>query len=211
MEEKLQYILEESSKLFLRYSIKSLSMDDIARQLGVSKKTLYQYFSDKKELVQSVMKFHMEQTNRCFQNLKFTDGNAIDILLEVSQILIEQMGQINPAVKYDLKKYYPEAFKTMMDYKRGKILSHIERNLSQGIKEGLYRKDMNTHVIAYFYLIRMDQFLSMEADDDTIKNISSETILTELFIYHIRGIANDKGLEYLEGKLIKERRNKKAK
>jgi len=99
----------------------------------------------------------------------------------------------------------------MMDYKRGKILSHIERNLSQGIKEGLYRKDMNTHVIAYFYLIRMDQFLSMEADDDTIKNISSETILTELFIYHIRGIANDKGLEYLEGKLIKERRNKKAK
>ena len=121
------------------------------------------------------------------------------------------MGQINPAVKYDLKKYYPEAFKTMMDYKRGKILSHIERNLSQGIKEGLYRKDMNTHVIAYFYLIRMDQFLSMEADDDTIKNISSETILTELFIYHIRGIANDKGLEYLEGKLIKELRNKKAK
>lgn len=66
MEEKLQYILEESSKLFLRYGIKSLSMDDIARQLGVSKKTLYQYFSDKKELVQSVMKFHMEQTNRCF-------------------------------------------------------------------------------------------------------------------------------------------------
>lgn len=211
MEEKLKYILEESSKLFMRYGIRSMSMDDVARQLGISKKTLYQYFADKKELVHSVMKFHMDQTNHCFHDMKVDPGNAIDILLRVSQILIEQMGQMNPSVKYDLSKYYPEAFKTLMDYKRGQVLDHIERNLVQGIKEGLYRKDMNTRVIAYFYLIRMDQFMSMEPDDEKMKNINSEEILTELFIYHVRGIANQKGLEYLESKLVKELRSKKSK
>jgi len=211
MEEKLKYILEESSKLFIRYGIRSMSIDDVARQLGISKKTLYQYFADKKELVQSVMKYHMDQTNNSFHGMKETPGNAIDILLRVSQILIEQMGQMNPSVTYDLSKYYPEAFKTLMDYKRGQVLDHIERNLQQGIKEGLYRKDMNTRVIAYFYLIRMDQFMSMEPDDEKMKNTSSAEILTELFIYHVRGIVNPKGLEYLESKLVKELRNKKSK
>lgn len=211
MEEKLKFILEETSRHFMRYGIRSMSMDDVARELGISKKTLYQYFADKKELVHSVMKYHMDKTNDCFHNMKVEPGNAIDILLRVSQILIEQMGQMNPSVKYDLSKYYPEAFKTLMDYKRGQVLDHIERNLMQGIKEGLYRKDMNTRVIAYFYLIRMDQFMSMEPDDEKMKNINSEEILTELFIYHVRGIVNPKGLEYLESKLLKELRNKKSK
>ncbi len=211
MEEKLKFILEETSKHFIRYGIRSMSMDDVARQLGISKKTLYQYFADKKELVHSVIKFHMDQTNNCFHNMKVEPGNAIDILLRVSQILIEQMGQMNPSVKYDLSKYYPESFKNLMDYKRGQVLDHIERNLQQGIKEGLYRKDMNTRVIAYFYLIRMDQFMSMEPEDEKMKNINSAEILTELFIYHVRGIANEKGIEYLEKSLMKDIKNKKNK
>jgi len=208
MEEKLKFILEESSKLFMRYGIRSMSMDDVARQLGISKKTLYQYFADKKELVQSVMKFHMDQTNTCFHGMKETPGNAIDILLRVSQILIEQMGQMNPSVTSDLSKYYPESFKTLMDYKRGQVLDHIERNLQQGIKEGLYRKEMNTRVIAYFYLIRMDQVMTMEPDDEKMKNITTEAILNELFVYHVRGIANEKGIEYLENTLMKDLKNK---
>jgi len=204
MEEKLKFILEETSRHFMRYGIRSMSMDDVAGELGISKKTLYQYFADKKELVHSVVKFHMDQTNNCFHNMKVEPGNAIDILLRVSEILIEQMGQMNPSVKYDLRKYYPESFKNLMDYKRGQVLDHIERNLQQGIKEGLYRKDMNTRVIAYFYLMRMDQFLSMELEDEKMKNIHFTEILKELFIYHVRGIANEKGIEYLEKNLMKE-------
>lgn len=209
MEEKLKYILEETSKLFMRYGIRSMSMDDVARQLGISKKTLYQYFADKKELVQSVMQYHQDQTNSCFQHMKKEDGNAIDILLKVSEILIEQMGQMNPSVKYDLSKYYPDAFKSFMDYKRGHVLDHIERNLMQGIKEGLYRKEMNTRIIAYFYLIRMDQVMAMEPDDEKMKSITTEAILNELFVYHVRGIANEKGIEYLENTLMKDLKNKR--
>lgn len=211
MEEKLKYILDESSKLFTRFGVKSVSMDEVASQLGISKKTLYQYFSDKKDLVLSVMKAHMDGTNECFKELKNVEGNAIDILIKVSQILIERMGKMNPAVNYDLKKYYPEAFKAVMEYKRIHVLENIEKNLIQGIREGLYRKDMNTRVIAYFYLIRMDQLISLEPDDEKMKNMNTEAILNELFIYHIRGIANDKGIEYLETKVMKDIKQKKSK
>ncbi|MPL94179.1 hypothetical protein SDC9_40329 [bioreactor metagenome] len=209
MEEKLKHILEETTKLFLRYGIKSISMDDIARHLGISKKTLYQFFSDKKDLVLSVMNFHLEQTDSCFRQISEEDGNAIDILVQVSRLLIEKFGKLNPSVTFDLQKYYPEAFRIMMDHKHSHILENIERNLKRGIREGLYRKDINTRIIAYFYLVRMDHIFSIDPDNESMKDLSMEKVLTELFVYHIRGIANEKGIEYFETKLLKEIKPKK--
>lgn len=209
MEEKVKHILEETTKLFIRYGVKSVSMDDVARHLGMSKKTLYQYFTDKKDLVTSVMNYHMNDTTECFHALAMEDGNAIDILLKVSRILIEKFGKLNSSVNYDLQKYYPEAFKAMMDHKKSHILENIERNLNRGIKEGYYRKDFNVTVVAYFYLVRMDHVFSIDPDNEPMKNISLETVLRELFVYHIRGIANEKGIEYLETKLMKELKAKK--
>lgn len=204
MEEKIVFILEETSKLFIKYGIKSVSMDDIARHLGMSKKTLYQYFSDKKDLVLSVLKYHMSDTNECFQQLAQEDGNAIDILVKVSQILIEKFGRLNTSVTFDLQKYYPEAHRVMTDHKREHIMQNIILNLNRGIKEGLYRSDLNTAVIAYFYMVRMDHVFLIDSDNDALKNVTMEEILKELFIYHIRGIANEKGIEYLEKKLLKD-------
>lgn len=196
--------MEETSKLFIKYGIKSVSMDDISRHLGMSKKTLYQYFSDKKDLVLSVLKHHISDTNECFQRLAIDNGNAIDILVKVSQILIEKFGRINTSVTYDLQKYYPEAHRIMSDHKREHIIQNIIMNLNRGIKEGLYRSDLNTAVIAYFYMVRMDHVFMIDSDNEAFKNATMEEILKELFIYHIRGIANKKGLEYLENKLLKD-------
>ncbi len=196
--------MEETSKLFIKYGIKSVSMDDISRHLGMSKKTLYQYFSDKKDLVLSVLKHHISDTNECFQRLAIDNGNAIDILVKVSQILIEKFGRINTSVTYDLQKYYPEAHRIMSDHKREHIIQNIIMNLNRGIKEGLYRSDLNTAVIAYFYMVRMDHVFMIDSDNEAFKNVTMEEILKELFIYHIRGIANKKGLEYLENKLLKD-------
>jgi AcrR family transcriptional regulator len=204
MDEKIVFIVEETSKLFIKYGIKSVSMDDISRHLGMSKKTLYQYFSDKKDLVLSVLKHHISDTNECFQRLAIDNGNAIDILVKVSQILIEKFGRINTSVTYDLQKYYPEAHRIMADHKREHIIQNIIMNLNRGIKEGLYRSDLNTAVIAYFYMVRMDHVFMIDSDNEAFKNVTMEEILKELFIYHIRGIANKKGLEYLENKLLKD-------
>ncbi len=209
MEEKVKFILEETSKLFIRYGIRSVSMDDVARHLGMSKKTLYQYFSDKRDLVVTVMNYHLDDTDDCFREISEKDGNAIDILMMVSRLLIEKFGRLNPSVTFNLQKYYPEAFKAMMEHKHNHILENIERNLKRGIREGLYRKDINTRVIAYFYLVRMDHVFAIHPDNEQMKGINMEEILRELFVYHIRGIANEKGMEYFETKLLKELKPKK--
>jgi len=209
MDEKTKHIIEETSKLFIRYGVKSVSMDDVANHLGMSKKTLYQHFADKKDLVLSIIMHHAAETNVCFQELSKLDGNAIDILVKVSEILIENFGRINPAVNFDLQKYYPEAFKFLMDHKRSHVLENIELNLNRGIKEGLYRKGLNVKIIAYFYMARMDQIFALDAGDESLKDVKTEDILRELLIYHIRGIANEKGIEYLENKLLKELKGKK--
>lgn len=201
--------MEETSKLFIKYGIKSVSMDDIARHLGMSKKTLYQYFSDKKDLVVSVLKYHMSDTNECFQHLANEEGNAIDILVKVSQILIEKFGRLNTSVTFDLQKYYPEAHRIMTEHKKTHMMKNIIMNLNRGISEGIYRADLNTAVIAYFYMVRMDHVFMIDSDDETLKNVKMEEILNELFIYHIRGIANEKGIEYLEKKLLKDLNKRK--
>lgn len=209
MEEKEVFILEETSKLFIRYGIRSVSMDDVARHLGMSKKTLYQYFSDKHDLVLTVMNHHLQDIDSCFKQISEKEGNAIDILMMVSRLLIDKFGRLNSSISFDLQKYYPEAFKAMMEHKHNHILENIERNLKRGIQEGLYRKDINTRVIAYFYMIRMDHVFDIDPDNELMKNISLEEILRELFVYHIRGIANNKGIEYFETKLLKDLKSKK--
>jgi len=184
-------------------------MDDIARHLAMSKKTLYQYFSDKKDLVLSVLQYHMSDTTACFQKLASEEGNAIDILVKVSQILIEKFGRLNTSARFDLQKYYPEVHRIVTEHKKSHIMKNIIQNLNRGIKEGLYRSDLNKDVIAYFYMVRMDHVFMIDASEETLKNMKMEEILSELFIYHIRGIANEKGIEYLEKKLLKDLKLKK--
>ena len=202
MEEKLKHFLQEISKIFLQQGTRSTSMDDIARNLGISKKTLYQYFKDKNDLVLQVVSFQMEQTNCYFKDLMKKEGNAIDILLEVGQFLVSTFGRMHSSISYDLKKYYPEASKLMEEHRQSHVLENIERNLLRGIKEGIYRQDINTKIIAYFYLLRIDHLFSYDVKEDILQDYPMEGLLKELFNYHIRGIANDKGIAYLKNKLL---------
>lgn len=206
MDEK--QILKEVRTLFVKYGIKSVSMDNIAGHLGISKKTLYNFFSDKRELVYSVIKSHMEEIKTSFFDSKFENYNAIDVLLETSNIIIEKMGNVNPALSYDLKKYYPDVFKLLMEYKNHYILTNIEKNLRQGIAENLYRKEINVKIIAYFYLHRIDQLTSICAEDVKIENINTKDVLREVFTYHIRGIANENGIKYFEKETLKKFKTK---
>lgn len=202
MEEKVKHFLQEISKIFLQQGTRSTSMDDIARNLGISKKTLYQYFKDKNDLVLQVVSFQMEHTNYYFKDLMKKEGNAIDILLEVGQFLVNTFGRMHSSISYDLKKYYPEASKLMEEHRQSHVLDNIEKNLLRGIDEGIYRQDINTKIIAYFYLLRIDHLFSYDVKEDILQDYPMESLLKELFIYHIRGIANDKGIAYLKNKLL---------
>ena len=199
----MEELLQKISKLYFQFGIRSVTMDDLARELGVSKKTLYVHFKDKDDIVDKVMMYQL-QNHRCdMEFLEIKNKNAIDQLLCVSKFLIHHVQKIHPSINYDLMKYYPKIWQKVIVYKNETIYNRIKTNIVRGIEEGMYRDDFNVEVIAKLYVLRLD----MAIDDEWLvkKKLTLNEIFNNIFIYHIRGIASKKGLAYLE-KAIKENR-----
>ncbi len=110
-------IIEGAEKLFFQYGVRSVSMDDVARELSMSKKTLYQYFTNKEELVTEVARTHLIEEKREFQCIARNANNALEELFSISKCLREHMQDMNPALMYDLQKYHPEAWQHFLSYK----------------------------------------------------------------------------------------------
>ncbi|MDD5570294.1 MAG: TetR/AcrR family transcriptional regulator [Bacteroidales bacterium] len=199
MKEKRNNILEEVSRLYIRYGIKSVTMDDVSRELGISKKTLYKFFSDKNDLVKNVISYQIKkQTAKSFETKK-QKLNAVDVLIIASRHIIKFMETFNPSIRHDLQKYYPDVLKILTEHRRKHIFENIKTNIVQGIKEGLYRKDLKPDIIAVLYVSRMDVIFNYEYFPSDKFDFS--TIFNEMFKYHICGIANKKGIEHYEKKI----------
>lgn len=199
MNEDLKNILVRVRELYNKYGIKSITMDDVARELGISKKTLYQFVSDKDDLVGKYLDFEIEikqeEICKCFK----CELNAIEELFEISLFMNKMMRDQNPATEYDLKKYYPQHFQKIVKIRRERMYNYILLNLKKGKEEGLYREDMNEDVIAKLHLSRSE---SIHFDElFTIEEFTSVKLFIELLSYHVRGIATLKGIAVLENKI----------
>ncbi|TAL65087.1 MAG: TetR/AcrR family transcriptional regulator [Bacteroidetes bacterium] len=199
MNEELKSILLKVRELYMKYGIKSITMDDVANELGISKKTLYQYVTDKDDLVgkfiDNEIALRQEEICKCFR----IGFNAIEELFEISIFMNKIMKDQNPATEHDLKKYYPVHFQKIVKTRREGIYNYILLNLKKGIKEGLYRKDMNLEIIAKLYLTRSENTLNN--DLFTVEEFTSIKLFMEHLTYHIRGIATEKGIVVLEKKI----------
>jgi AcrR family transcriptional regulator len=195
----LKNVLLKARELYMKYGIKSISMDDVARELGISKKTLYQYVTDKDDLVGKFIDneifLRQEQICKCFR----IGYNAIEELFEISMFMNRLIRDQNPATDYDLRKYYPHHYQRMVKTRREKMYNYILLNLKKGIEEGLYRDDMNKEIIAKFYLSRSENIHFNELF--TVEEFTSIKLFIELLTYHIRGIATRKGINVLEKKI----------
>lgn len=199
---ELNELIERVGKLFNRFGIKSVTMDDIARELGISKKTLYQYVDDKNTLVEKCLVYEMEYMEKCFiQRKPSKDKNAIEELFEVNRMLQKVIAEKNPSREYDLKKYYPELFKRFWKFRSETMQKAVMNNLLRGQQQGIYRKELKAEYIARFYVSRIDITLANEFILQP-KEIKPDFFI-EIFIYHIRGIASQEGLHYLEKNLNK--------
>ncbi len=199
MEEKEQQIIEAAESLFMRYGFKSITMDDVSRELGISKKTLYQYFRDKKELINKILQnFISGHISKISCGVEKAE-NAIEDLYSVSKIIFEEFKNIQPGIIYDLQKYYPDQWALIDQFKSEFALNHIKKNIKRGIKEGYYRDNVNVEVVAKLYFSLTDIIFN----PDFLKGINADypTIFKELIRYHIRGLATKKGIEYIELKI----------
>ncbi len=192
---KKQKVLEGAGKLILKYGVKSMTMDDIAREMGISKKTLYQYVEDKNDLIKQIIQLDMELDHEKICSIIDLHLNAIDENFEIFKSIVQNVGDVPPNILYDLKKYHPEAYAMHREFMWTFSRKCIEENLIKGIQEGYYRQDINTAVLSTNYILMVMNIF--ENSDAFGKDVHPIEIYKEVFKYHISAIASNKGRKYL--------------
>jgi AcrR family transcriptional regulator len=201
MDEKTLHILEQVRRLYYRYGIKSVTMDDVAKHLCISKKTLYENFADKEDLVSHIVLLDHSNRNKFFQEIKNRNLNAIEELFEVYRMINTMFMDYNASMEYDIHKYYPELYTKVKGIRRKKIYDTMYNNMNKGKKEGLYRKELNSKIIARLLALRVENMYDNEIF--TIEEIVSVKVFNEVFVYHLQGILNAKGRAFFEKKFTR--------
>ena len=198
-------ILEEARTLLLRYGLKSMTMDDVSKGLRVSKKTLYKYVENKEDLVEKVMELECAQHRRKIDSVREECYDAIRESFEFGRYLIDILREIDPSAHYDLEKYYPKAWDVFLRFKNEAVVGDVQNNIEQGIREGLYREDLDPEVIARIYTYRID--VVFHGGIFPPDRYSFIKVYAEMFFYHMLGLVSEKGRKKLYEEWRKGRMN----
>ncbi|HNQ11578.1 MAG TPA: helix-turn-helix domain-containing protein [Bacteroidia bacterium] len=184
-------ILDGAHHLFYQYGIRSVTMDDIASHLGMSKKTIYQYFPDKNKIVVELNDKLMGEHECRLIEIKNNAKNAIDEIISIMTYLRAFISEIHPAVFFDMQKYHEEAWKKYLNFKECCMIKMVEDNLKWGQEEGLYRKDMDINIIA---IMRLHQ-VQMAFDQNVFspKRFKLENVQMQMLSHFMHGITTLKG------------------
>jgi len=151
---QIERIIQGGEELFLTAGIKSVTMDDIARHLGMSKKTIYQFFKDKNELVIALVKKKLKEDEDQMADIISKSGNVIEEMINMMKCSEEIFSRINPIVIHDMQKYHPDAWKQFQDFKSGVLVHTLEELLTKGIKQGYIRPEIDVRMLA---IMRVNQ------------------------------------------------------
>lgn len=198
-------ILLKSHELFNRFGFRRVTMDEIALKMGMSKKTIYQTFSNKDEIVSAVVEEHLNKSViKCEQNSATADNAVHEIFLNID-IVVELMSEMNPAVFEDLEKFFPSTFTKLYQHKNDYMYRKVKDNLERGIREKLYRDDINVDVLSRFRVetlfIPFNQAIYPHGKYN-LAEVEIETL--QLYLY---GVTNEQGQKLI--KQYKKQRDKK--
>jgi len=189
-------IIEQSIQSFMKYGIRHVTMDEIANNLGISKRTLYEVFKDKNELLNTCMK-HLElKQDESHQKLTSECSNTLEVMIRTMQEGLKYMDIINPVFFSDLKKYYPMVWEEKQREHTTKGLNKIHTQLRKGINEGLFRKDFDIKIVAKLFHEQMNLIV-----DDSIfpkDEYNFQDLFKNMVINFVRGISTRKGTELID-------------
>lgn len=189
--EMKERIREKATELFTKYGIKRITMDEIAAQLGISKKTIYQSFSDKNELVADIFDAHLCNTRHdCIIDSQRAD-NAVHEMLLGYETFRDVMQSINPSVLYDLEKFHPDVFQKFLLFKNEFLYDIIKKNLERGIEEGLYRNDIDLAVMVRLRLANIA--ISMDIELFPPRRFNFVEVEGQIISHFLYGIVTAKG------------------
>jgi len=145
---QIERIIQGGEELFLTAGIKSVTMDDIAKHLGMSKKTIYQFFKDKNELVIALVKKKLKEDEDQIEDIMRRSANVIEEMINMMKCSEDIFSRINPIVIHDMQKYHPEAWAEFQKFKADVLISTLEELLTKGIQQGYIRPDIDVKIIA---------------------------------------------------------------
>ena len=197
MKDNKQYqaLLMKSRELFMKHGVKSLTMDDIAREMGMSKKTIYQFVDNKGELILLTMQDFLAEERALMDTILKNSSNSVDEMIRMIDYWLQVVREFNATTLNEVQRYYPETWKMYNDYRFNFLLGLIKANLQNGVKEGFYRGDMDTDIISKIYVLATEILLNQQLFPT--KQYTYLNIYREFLGYHLRGIVSTKGLNYL--------------
>ncbi|RIA10897.1 TetR family transcriptional regulator [Flavobacteriaceae bacterium MAR_2010_72] len=195
-------IIQQSAELFLSYGFKSVTMDDIAENMGMSKKTIYQHFENKTKLVEATTMHLFEIISHGIDCICALEKNPIEEIYDIKHFVMEHLKDEKSSPQYQLQKYYPKIFKTLKKKQFDVMQVCVTDNLERGIELGLYRSSINVDFISRIYFNGM---VSLKDNDlFPLKNFSMNTLMDHFLEYHLRGICTEKGITILNQILSKQ-------
>jgi len=204
-------IKHKAHELFMQFGLKSVSMDDIATKLGISKKTIYQFYADKDALVDDVIQSLIKHNQQCCDIDQQKADNAVHEIFLAMDFIMEIFRSMNPSLLFDMQKYYPVAFQKFSNHKNDYLYGVIKTNLTRGVAEELYRPDLKIDVIARFRVESMMLPFNPEFHTKVKQNLAD--IEEEITLHFLFGMVSPKGYKlaakYQQERLKKNNKNEK--
>jgi TetR/AcrR family transcriptional regulator, cholesterol catabolism regulator len=185
-------LIESCTMLFLKYGVRNITLSDVAARLGMSKKTIYQHFANKEELIRACLE-HDKQRDKCdFLEISKAGYNPVEEIVRYQLQVTEQLNDVSPAVIFELRKYYPKLWDGLDAFHREMVQDSMTNNLNRGIAEGYYRPELDVDVVvAYYQHLPQTLFELIAQFNGTRNNAHVYHQLTSLFL---RGICTPQGI-----------------
>ncbi|HEX9152096.1 MAG TPA: TetR/AcrR family transcriptional regulator [Flavobacterium sp.] len=190
-------IISKASDMFLKLGFKSITMDDIAGEMCISKKTIYKYFCNKEILIEESTATIHKEVHQIIDNIISKNYNAIEENFEIRKMFKEMFKSSDTSPIYQLKKHYPEIYERVMSREIKECNAAFEQNIKKGIQQGLYRENINIDSYIQFYYL-----LVFNIKANTSSEREGQKIELEILEYHTRAMATPKGIIELEKHLL---------
>ncbi|MEP2937511.1 MAG: TetR/AcrR family transcriptional regulator [Gilvibacter sp.] len=188
-------IVEKASEMFLTLGFKSVTMDDIAREMGISKKTIYVHYSNKAKLVDAVSFYLFDNICSGIDHICDCSANPIEELYDIKMFVMKHLKKEQSSPQYQLKKYYPDTYKKLHAQQFKKMHETVQESLQKGVDTGLFRSKLDVDFVARLYFNGM---IGIKDDSIFPSELFSKEYLLESFLeYHLRAIVSPKGMTIL--------------
>jgi len=188
-------IILKAIQLFLSHGFKSVTMDDLAQSMAISKKTIYQFFKNKNQLISSCVEVLQKEVIKSFKQISINSDNPIIELFNVKKEAMKILGNTETAPQFQLQKFYPEIYQELKSREFDLVRDVFQESLKKGIKSGYFREEINIDFITRIYINGMRG--ARDISLFPLNEFKLEKVIEDFLEYHVRAISTKKGLNLL--------------